>query len=199
MAQGISPPVSGHPPWALSPAEQAGGPPPLAGGGGGPSGGYPAFGRPPPLPVSPQGGATGQGYEGRDPYIAGRQTGITKSGYRRMGAEIYWDMRRSASSIVEYIERYYPGSTDEPSYLAAWQQGNSIDVALEEAYRRGGYSGVVELLGNDTTLELTLNSLAANWHLKTTGDAAGAKSLRAACPPGSASLAPSWAQDQALG
>ena len=56
----------------------------------------------------------------------------------------------------------------------------------------------MELLGSDTTLELTLNSLAANWHLMTTGDAAGAKSLLAAAPPGSASLAPTWAQEQAL-
>ena len=55
------------------------------------------------------------------------------------------------------------------------------------------------MLGSDTTLELTLNSLAANWHLMTTGDAVGAKSLLAAAPPGSSSLAPAWAQDQALG
>ena len=57
----------------------------------------------------------------------------------------------------------------------------------------------MELLGSDTALELTLFSLAANWHLMTSGDAVGARSLLAASPPGSASLAPVWAQDQALG
>ena len=114
-----------------------------------------------------------------------------------MGAEIYWEMRRAAGSVGEFVERYYPGQLDQASYLAMWQQGNAVDVALEESYRYGGYGGVAERLGEGSAVEFALNSLAANWHFMTTGDEVGARSLLAASPAAWADVMPRWAQDQA--
>jgi len=116
-----------------------------------------------------------------------------------MGHEIYWNkIRRHSPSIVAYLESYWPADKESDHYRAYYTMAATLDASLEATYQQYGQDGVEWVLHTDPSAEATLNTLAAEWHLLTHGDPAGAARLRAIQPPGSSDMAPEWAVTDAL-
>jgi hypothetical protein len=147
----------------------------------------PNFPGPPPPPANPGGGG------GHDPYLTGIGATELPDSYRRMGAEVYWTIRRTSRSIVEYLERTYPGDKADAGYYHLLTLGQNTDTTLEQRYREQGLPGVVAALANENTVEVALNTIAATYHAVLHGDPHGAQEMLAFRPPGAGGLLPTWA------
>jgi hypothetical protein len=73
--------------------------------------------QPPGACPPPRAAAAGSPGGGGDPYLHGLGATELPDSYRRMGNEIYWTIRRTARSIVEYLERTYPGDKQDAGYF----------------------------------------------------------------------------------
>ncbi len=73
-----------------------------------------------------------------DPYVHGIRATALPSGYRRMAPEVYWGLRRSSNSVLEHVERTYPGDRQDASFYHMYTLAQQADTVLAEAHRRGG-------------------------------------------------------------
>jgi hypothetical protein len=96
-------------------------------------------------------------------------------------------------SLVEYLERYYPGDRSDGKYLLLYQSLEGADTTLREALAYGGEAAVDWVLDNNNQVEIAVNGLAVEWDVLLHGDSAAAAANLAVRPPGQADLLPSWA------
>jgi hypothetical protein len=149
--------------------------------------------QPPGACPPPRAAAAGSPGGGGDPYLHGLGATELPDSYRRMGNEIYWTIRRTARSIVEYLERTYPGDKQDAGYFHLLTLGQNADTTLERQYRQFGLQGVCDALASDNTVEVSLNTIGATYHALLHGDPEGAQEPLAFRPPGSGGLLPTWA------
>lgn len=161
------------------------------GGGGGPPGG------PPSGSACVEAGGGGRP-RNTDWYVTGRQPTALRSGYVRMGESVYKEMRRTCKSVEEYLTRFYPGSKEDPGYLALYAMARQIDLVLEEGHQRGGQCEVDRLLCEDEGVEINLNHVGATFYTLRHGDAAGGLSQLAVRPPENEDLLPGWSVTSAV-
>ena len=110
-----------------------------------------------------------------------------------MGPEIYWNIRASSPSVRQYLTLYFRGDRSSQSWHDVFTAGQSIDLSLEEIYRRDGYGGVCRALETDDKLEHWLTRVAAQITYQITGDSAMFRELQSSRAPGESHLLPSWA------
>jgi hypothetical protein len=150
-------------------------------------------GGPPPLPLPAIAGGGGN----QDPYLTGIGATQLPDDYRRMGSEVYWNARRVARTMVEYVERTYPGDRQDAGFRHLLTLAQNIDSVLETAHSAGGLPAVAERLARDNPVEVSLNTIAATYYALQHGDPVGAQELLAFRPPGSGGILPHWAVQDA--
>jgi hypothetical protein len=130
-------------------------------------------------------------------YAGGRATGALPPGYIRMAAYVYWHVvRLTCGTVVEFLERAYPGNKEDGVYLSLFQQATACDAILKAAFDAWGEDGVQWALENDTAVEIGLNAIAVDWDAQLHGDTHAAASLLAAKPAGMTDMLPTWALEK---
>ena len=92
----------------------------------------------------------------------------------------------------DYVNQFFPidARAHSNEYLDLFTQASTIDFALAKA---ASDDEILETLGTNDQLEISLRRIAAYVHKKRTGDADAAMRILAVQPPGSGTdIAPHW-------
>ena len=73
-----------------------------------------------------------------DPYLHGLSQVDLPFGYRRMGAEVYWSVRRRYPNLVAWVENGWPGAVDDPLLMASSTVAAGEDSKLASIHARAG-------------------------------------------------------------
>ena len=141
--------------------------------------------------------ATGPPGRGDDPYSQNRWTRTLPMSHKRVASETYWKLRGSAASVRDYMAVHYQGARDTQEWHDLWAASVSVDVTLEEAYKKGGYPEVCRTLEEDDRLEVWLCRLGAQVAFLRTGDRSMLRELQASTAPGQTDILPGWAIEAA--
>ena len=111
--------------------------------------------------------------------------------FQRAVGEIYRSMRsEGATSVRDWLNHRYTGSRASPVWADLWTLATSIDYGLRGARSE---QEVLQILGTQDVMELSLRRLAAYSYETRTGDKVGAQHMLAAAPPGAETdVAPTW-------
>ena len=109
-----------------------------------------------------------------------------------MAFDTYWELRRQATSVRNYLSQLYKGPRDTQEFCDLWTMAEMIDSSLDIAYRQGGKPAVDWLLLNDDNAEHILSRIGAQVAFLRCGDRVY-DAIVTAKPPGESDLLPSWA------
>ena len=199
-------PFGGPPPW---PGHGGGGFPPPGGGGGPPPGGNgphgAQYGFPPGGPSGPQGPGAGPsgppggppGGWGQDPYLHGGWGSSIPSQRKRIAHDTYWEIRRQATSVRNYMSSHYPGSRGDQQFHDLWALAELTDIRVDAEYQAGGVPRLNGALQNDDSLEHMLSRIGGQVAYIRTGDRRVFDALSTSKPPGQSDIVPEWALSEA--
>jgi protein-S-isoprenylcysteine O-methyltransferase Ste14 len=114
------------------------------------------------------------------------------SDFPRAGADIYRKIRSSgAASVRSFVTEFFTmEQRSGPVFQQRFEQASQIDFKVAQCE---SHSQLMEMLGTDDGVEVSLRSLAAWIHHRRTGDSEASNSMLAVRGPGSgADIAPNW-------
>lgn len=148
------------------------------GGGGGPSG-------PPPEP--PPGG---EGWDPSDQYLRGGLDSSRPPNSERMAEETYWNLRKSVTSVRLWMTYWWMGQRKGDLYDNLWLCDKTVNVTLEDAWKRGGRTEIdMQIRANDVVQHALSTTGAQVSYLITRDDRARAEALTYQ-PPGKSHVLP---------
>ena len=134
---------------------------------------------------------------GGDAYLQGGWGSTLDPAHRRVAKETYWNIRRHAASVRDYLERSTPADKRGPRYMDLWLIAESVDLVVHARYLAGGVPGVDYALDHEDALEHQLSRLGAERNYIRTGDYQAYLSVLTSKPAADADILPSWSVDAA--
>ena len=109
---------------------------------------------------------------------------------KRIGREIYWNIRRTARSVRAFLTDQYPGKREGLLFRELFLAGENVELMVTDAWKFGRTAEVNRLLDNSDVTEHCLTRLAAEVSYLLTGDSQMRDEIQSCRPPGGKHLVP---------